>query len=141
MPSVPRRIVVDSGPVIALFNGDDSHHERALDFLRETRAELITTMAVITEAMHVLGDSLPARMNLLEWIETGGLTLGEPELADFKRIKELMEKYADLPMDFTDAVVVTLCERLRTNHIASVDRDFTIYRYMGRTHFINEFFP
>jgi predicted nucleic acid-binding protein len=51
-----------------------------------------------------------------------------------------MEKYADLPMDFTDAVVVALCERLGINHIISVDRDFTIYRYKGRAKFINEFF-
>jgi predicted nucleic acid-binding protein len=42
-------------------------------------------------------------------------------------------------MDFTDAVVVALCERFGIHHVASVDRDFAIFRYKGRTKFINVF--
>jgi predicted nucleic acid-binding protein len=140
MPDAPRKIVVDSGPVIALFDADDAYHPRALEFVRQARARLISTMAVVTEAMYVLEESLPARKNLLAWLQGGGLTLIEPEAGDFERISELIEKYADLPMDFTDAVLVALCERLGINHVASVDRDFTIYRYKGRTKFINVFF-
>jgi predicted nucleic acid-binding protein len=139
MPDAPRKIIVDSGPLIALFDADDHYHRRALEFIRQSRAKLISTMAVITEAMYVLDESLPARRNLLSWIQTGGLTLIEPEAGDFERIMELIEKYADLPMDFADAVVVALCERLATTHIASVDRDFAIYRYKGRTKFVNVF--
>ena len=140
MPDVPRKVVVDSGPLIALFDAGDAHHDSALEFVRQSRAQLLSTMAVVTEAMYVLEDSLQARKNLLSWIQNGGLTLTEPESDDFERIGELIEKYADLPMDFTDAVVVALCERLGTNHVASVDRDFTIYRYKGRTKFVNVFF-
>jgi predicted nucleic acid-binding protein len=139
MPDAPRRIIVDSGPLIALFDADDHYHHRALEFVRHSRARLISTMAVITEAMYVLEDSLPARKNVLAWIQNGGVMLIEPEAGDFERITQLIEKYADLPMDFADAVVVALCERLGTNHIATVDRDFTIYRYQGRSKFVNEF--
>jgi predicted nucleic acid-binding protein len=139
MPVAPRRVVVDSGPIIALFDAGDAYHRHALEFVRESRAKLISTMAVITEGMYVL-DSLKARKNLLAWIQAGGLTLAEPQAGDFERITELIEKYADLPMDFTDAVVVALCERLGIHHVASVDHDFTIYRYKGRTRFINVFF-
>jgi uncharacterized protein len=139
MPAAPRKVVVDTGPLIALFDADDAYHASALEFVRQSRAQLISTMAVVTEAMYVLEESLQARQNLLTWIQSGGLTLTEPEAADFERIKELIEKYADLPMDFTDAVVVALCERLGIHHVASVDRDFAIYRYKGRTKFINVF--
>ena len=137
MPDAPRRVVVDSGPLIALFDASDAHHQRALEFVRQSRVALISTMAVVTEAMYVLEESLPAQKNLLSWIQAGGLVLTEPEASDFDRIITLLEKYADLPMDFTDAVVVALCERLGTRHVASVDRDFAIYRYKGRTAFIN----
>jgi predicted nucleic acid-binding protein len=140
MPDAPRKVVVDSGPIIALFDAGDAFHRRALEFVRLSRARLISTMAVVTEAMYVLEESLPARKNLLAWIQGGGLTLTEPEAGDFERMIELIEKYADLPMDFTDAVVVALCERLGIQHVASVDRDFAIYRYKGRTKFINVFF-
>jgi predicted nucleic acid-binding protein len=139
MPGAPRRIVVDSGPLIALFDAGDVYHGRALEFVRQLRSQLISSTAVITEAMYVLDDSLQAQKNLLSWIQAGGLTLTEPEVADFERITALMEKYADLPMDFTDAVVVTLCERLGINHVASVDQDFTVYRYKGRGRFVNAF--
>jgi uncharacterized protein len=139
MPAAPRKVVVDSGPLIALFDADDAYHAKALEFVRQTRAKLISSMSVVTEAMYVLEESLEARQNLLTWIQSGGLTLTEPGAADFERIKELIEKYADLPMDFTDAVVVGLCERLGIHHVASVDRDFAIYRYKGHTKFINVF--
>jgi hypothetical protein len=134
-----RKVVVDSGPLIALFDAGDAYHDNALEFVRQSRAQLISTMAVVTEAMYVLEESLQAQKNLLAWIRAGGLTLTEPEAGDFERVVALMEKYADLPMDFTDAVVVALCERLGTNHVASVDRDFAVYRYKGRTKFINVF--
>jgi len=139
VPNAPTKVVVDSGPIIALFDAGDAYHLRAMEFVRQSPATLLSSMAVVTEAMYVLGDSPPARKNLLAWIQAGGLMLIEPEAADFERVAGLIEKYADLPMDFTDAVVVALCERLGIHHVASVDRDFAIYRYKGRTKFINVF--
>jgi len=139
MPDKPRGIVVDSGPLIALFDAGDDHHGRALRFVQRTRAKLMSSMAALTEAMYVLDHSLLAQRNLLAWVYKGGLALIEPESTDFERIAELMEKYADLPMDFTDAVVVTLCERLGIHHVASVDHHFAIYRLRGRTKFVNVF--
>jgi predicted nucleic acid-binding protein len=97
-------------------------------------------MSVVTEALYVLDESLQARKNLIAWIQAGGLKLTEPEGEDFGRVLVLLEKYADLPLDFADAVVVALCERLGTNRVASVDRHFTIYRHKGRTGFVNVFF-
>jgi predicted nucleic acid-binding protein len=131
--------VVDSGPIIALFDAGDAYHPRAMEFVRQARAKLITSMAAVTEAMYVLEESLQARKNLLAWIVGGGLALMEAQAGDFERVSELIEKYADLPMDFTDAVLVALCERLGIRHVASVDRDFAIYRYQGRARFINIF--
>lgn len=139
MPDAARKVVVDSGPLIALFDADDAYHRHALDFVRQSRAQLFSTMAVITEAMHVL-ESLPARMDLLAWIQAGAVTFVEPGGADFARISELIEKYADLPMDFTDAVIVALCERLEIQHVATVDRDFEIYRTKRRAKLINVLF-
>jgi hypothetical protein len=138
MAAGPRRIVVDSGPLIALFDASDAHHARALDFVKHARAQLLTSLAAVTEAMYVLDASLP-RKNLLTWIARDGLTLVEPPADDFDRVIQLMEKYADLPMDFTDALLVALCERLEVQHIASVDRDFDLYRYKGRMKFTNVF--
>jgi len=49
--------------------------------------------------------------------------------ADYLRMSELVEKYADLPLGTTDAAVVALAERLGTNEVATLDlRHFTVVR-------------
>ncbi len=57
------------------------------------------------------------------------------ESSDFGRLKELTEKYRDLPMDFADSCLVYLAKKLGLNTIATIDRDFTVYRINGRKKF------
>ncbi len=137
---MPKRVVVDSGPCIALFNRDDEYHEQALQFIRSTSAELLSTMAVVTQVMYVLDFSLQAQKDFLTWLRAGAMTLVEPHGEDFDRVKQLMDKYADLPMDFTDGVLVAVCERLEIRDVASVDKDFSVYRFKSRGRFTNVFF-
>jgi len=135
---VPRRVVIDSGLCIALFDRDDRHHAAALRFTKQFRGELITSRSVVTEVMFMLSFSVEAQLDFLAWIDEGHVRLSEPKR--FERTGELMKKYADRPMDFADGVLVALCEELETKHIATIDDDFTIYRYKGRGKFVNEFF-
>jgi predicted nucleic acid-binding protein len=81
---------------------------------------------------------LPCK-NLPSWVRDGGITLVEPGRSDYDRVIQLMDKYGDLPMDFTDGVVVAASERLGVKHIATVDGDFSTYRLNGRDKFINVF--
>ena len=46
-----------------------------------------------------------------------------------------MVKYRDLPMDFADACLVLLAEKLNINKIAAIDKDFMVYRIKGRKKF------
>ena len=135
-----QKVVVDTGPLVALFDAGDAHHAAALQFVRRSKSQLVSSLAVVTEAMYLLQDDMPCQQDLLAWLHGGGLHFAEPEAEDYQRIGRLMEKYADLPMDFADAVVVTLCERLETNLVATVDQDFTVYRYGRHGRFRNVFF-
>jgi uncharacterized protein len=137
MPSMRNVVVVDAGPLLACFDRDDAHHAQAVAYLGQSRVRLLSTLAVVTEAMHLFRTSLPPKLNLLSWINTGALTLISPEAADFERVAQLLAKYADLPMDFADALTVAVCERLDIPHIATFDSDFEIYRFKGRRRFIN----
>jgi len=48
---------------------------------------------------------------------------------DLGRIHVLMEQYADLPMDFADASLVALGERLRVFRVFTLDRrGFAVFR-------------
>lgn len=88
--------------------------------------------------MFMLGFSVAAQLDFLAWIDEGHVRLLEPKR--YERTGELMKKYADLPMDLADGVLVVPCEELETKHVATIDDDFTIYRDRGRGKFVNEFF-
>ena len=136
MPS----IVVDAGPLIALFDRDDRHHRRAVEFVRDRRARLITNLPVLTEATFLLRFSVEAQRDLLWWAHKS-LEIDQGTSADLPRIITLLEKYRDMPADFADASLVALAERLNVSRIASVDSDFTIYRLSDKRRFENVFLP
>jgi predicted nucleic acid-binding protein len=131
-------IVVDAGPLIALFDRDDRHHRRAVEFVRDRRARLITNLPVLTEATFLLRFSVEAQRDLLWWAHKS-LEIDQGTSADLPRIIILLEKYRDMPADFADASLVALAERLNVSRIASVDSDFTIYRLSDKRRFENVF--
>ncbi len=130
-----KKILVDSGPLIALFDASDKYHHDAVNFIKTNSYPLITTIASITETLHLLDFNRNAQIDFLEWIDRGAVEIHNIEQGDFTRIKELTIKYHDLPMDFADSCLVLLAEKLNLNTIATIDRDFTIYRIQRREKF------
>lgn len=134
-----RSIVVDSGPLIALFDGSDQYHEATVRFLERNRSPLITNLPVITEVVYVLDFSGQAQRDFLSWAQLA-LTIDAHTAEDLPRIRAILEKYADLPADFADASLVALCDRLKVWDVASIDSDFTIYRGHNKRPFSNRLF-
>ena len=130
-----KRIIIDSGPLIALFDASDKYHTKAKKFIKNNTSELITTLASITETLHLLDFNRMAQIDFLEWVSKGAVTIENIERDDLDRIKSLMVKYQDLPMDFADACLVYIGEKFGINEIATIDRDFSIYRLRGRKRF------
>ncbi len=128
MPIVP--VIVDSGPLYALFDKDDQHHALSRQWFAANRRPLITNAAVITEVTHLLGRwcSADHQLIFLEFLSQPGW--GIERLAfDLPRIRSLMDQYRDLPADFTNASLLALAERLRIMDIVSTDiRDFSVYK-------------
>lgn len=122
-------ILVDAGPLIALIHKDDQHHERCVAVLRSLTEPLGTVWPVLTEAMYLLSFSWKAQEALWEMLERGVITLFSLEQEDTSRMRELMKKYKDLPMDLADAALVTVAEREQMRQIFTLDRrDFEVYR-------------
>ncbi len=130
-----KKILIDSGPLIALFDASDKYHTKAREFVRNNNFPLITTIASITETLHLLDFNRNAQIDFLEWISRGGIEIYQIENHDFQRLRELTEKYRDLPMDFADSCLVLLAEKLNLDTVATIDRDFSIYRIKGRKKF------
>ena len=130
-----RKVLIDSGPLIALFDRSDKYHLASLEFIKKNTSKLITTIASITETLHLLDFSRDAQIDFLAWINAGAITIENITSDDFSRIKELTIKYSDLPMDFADACLVLLGEKLNISSIATIDRDFDIYRLKDKKTF------
>jgi uncharacterized protein len=125
-----RSIIVDAGPVIALFRKRDKHHSRVRQFLAANPSRLISTLPVVTEACHFL--NAEGKSALLTWIERGGLTLQPIVVEDFPEIATIVERYADREIDFADATLVWLADLVNTRDVMTIDRqDFQLFRRRG----------
>jgi predicted nucleic acid-binding protein len=122
-------ILGDTGPLVALFDPKDSLHERCSEILRGICEPICVTIPVLTEAFDMLGPESRGSSLLREFIEKGGLSVWFLTRPVLTRAFELMELYADHPMDLADASVVVAAEVLGTRRVFTLDRkDFETYR-------------
>lgn len=128
-------VLVDASALIALLDADNGAHDRCVAALREIHSPLVTVWPALTEAMHLLGDTRNGPEALCEMVEDGLVTLMALDRSDFARIRALMAKYRDLPMDFADAALVRVAERERLTRVLTFDRHFEIYRLPRRMKF------
>jgi predicted nucleic acid-binding protein len=130
-------ILVDSGPLVALFDPQDKQHNRCRGTLKEIREPILTTTPVLTEAFHMLGTASIGSDRLREFVEVSGLSVWFLDRAWLSRAFQLMDLYADHPMDLADASLVAAAEALGTRRVFTIDRnDFETYRVRrGHRHF------
>jgi len=126
------RILIDAGPLIALFDVDDNEHQKVKNFLIKNQFCFISTLAVFTEVSHMLNFSVYAQQDFYEWVMLKGVIISDINQHDIPRIAELTKKYADLPMDFADTTLVITAEKTGIKKIISLDKDFEIYRLPSR---------
>ena len=122
-------ILVDTGPLVALFDPQDAQHGRCREVLQTLQEPLCTTVAVLTEAFHMLAPGSYGADRLREFMRRGGLTVWFMDATSLPRAFALMEQYADHPMDLADASLIVAAEVLHTRKIFTIDRqDFATYR-------------
>ena len=124
--------LIDTGPLVAIINSGDRWHAACLAAITGRRGRLLTTEAVITEALYLLEGSRPAIRACLGMVLDGTLAVQPMSPHRWERALVLMDKYADLPMDYADATLVVLAEDLGMSDILTLDRrDFGVYRIAG----------
>lgn len=125
-------ILVDAGPLVALADRTDLHHAECVKALQRMREPLVTVWPALIEAVYVVQRWPKAQSELLGLVERGALRILPVGREDMPRVRALMEKYRDLPMDLADAVLVRVAERERLRTVFTIDRrDFSIYRPLG----------
>ncbi len=121
--------ILDTGPWIALIDRSESMHELTIDWLQNYSGSLYSTEAVLTEVLYLLNFSIKAQSAALDFVLKSVVELVPSSNTSLKKSKDLMKKYADLPMDYADATIVCLAIDTGINRIVTFDqKDFSIYR-------------
>ena len=129
-------VLVDAGPLVALIDRGDAAHQACVETLQTLHGSLITVWPAFTEAMYLLRGSWRAQSALWSRLETEALDLAPLDESDARRMRELMEKYRELPMDLADAALVRVAERESLTRIFTLDvRHFSLYRGARRRRF------
>ena len=129
-------ILIDTGPIVALFDKDDRHHSLCIEILREIREPLVTTWPVLTECFYLLNFSWEVQDTLWLFIQRGGIEIHPLEKEVLLRCHELMKQYRDLPMDLADVTLVALADVIEISKIFTLEhKDFSIYRFKQKKRF------
>ncbi len=125
-------LLTDSGPLIALLDRSDQHHGWAVEQFSQVSSPLLTCEGAITEATHLLLDAGVPPWGVLELIERNIVAVQFDLESQLDRVLSLMKKYADTPMDFVDACLVSMTEAKRDCKLMTIDSDFRVYRRFER---------
>jgi uncharacterized protein len=124
-----RRVLVDTGPLVAILSRDDEYHQTCVKALREMPGPLFSCWPVITEAAWLLRGSQRVVQRLLQSIDGSFLELLPLAGSEADAIAGIMKRYEDIRPQLADASLVYLAERERIEIVFTLDhRDFSIYR-------------
>ncbi len=124
-------LIVDTGPLVAAADRTDRHHRVCLELLETATGPLVTTAMVVAEVVYLLTREIGphAEPALYDAIIDGALTVEPLTASDWQRVRELVDRYQDMPLGGTDASLIAIAERLDTTRIATLDHaHFTVVR-------------
>ena len=128
--------LLDTGPWVALIDRSEDRHAECVRWLRDFSGRLFSTEAVLTEVLYLLNFSIDGQCAALDFVLESVVEIVASNAESLKRVKSLMRKYADLPMDFVDATLVCLAIDTGIRNIVTFDKtDFSIYGLPGKKRF------
>ncbi|HEY2409568.1 MAG TPA: PIN domain-containing protein [Polyangiaceae bacterium] len=131
-----RRVLLDTGFLVALANALDPDHAACVAIWSETRAQLFSVDGVLVEAAHVLRRERAGPAAAIHIALAAGTELVPVSEQRAERALALMQKYRDVPMDFVDALLVVVAEERNVREVFTLDRrGFGVYRAKGRERF------
>ncbi len=123
-----KRVIIDTGPLVAFLNKPDKYHEWALTQFALQKPPFFTCESVISEVCFLLRNSETGVQNTLSLIERNLIQIPFNFEAEISAVKSLLKKYKDIPMSLADACLVRMSEQISESIIFTMDSDFHVYR-------------
>ena len=124
------RILIDTGPIVALLREKDEHHALCVEELSKHKPPLYTCWSVVTEAAWLLRKDPAALTGLFRAFQGGLLAFLPLDEDAIPWLNNFLQKYSDIQAQLADASLVYLAERESIRTVFTLDhRDFGVYRY------------
>jgi uncharacterized protein len=123
-------VIADTGFIVALTNSNDSRHAEVRPvYIQQQR--ILLPQTVLVEVAYLLGRDagIAIVVAFLRGLPASRFTVVELTDQDIARTAAILEQYADSRVDFVDANVMAIAERLNITTILTIDqRDFRLFR-------------
>jgi predicted nucleic acid-binding protein len=129
---VTKAVIVDTGPLVALFDRRDQWHPWVIETVGTIPAPMFTCEAVLTEACYLLRHAFGSADALLEALDRRAISLRFTLEDELPNVRHLLKRYSNVPMSLADACLVRMSEIIANGEIFTLDRDFGTYRKNGR---------
>ncbi|MFL6194743.1 MAG: type II toxin-antitoxin system VapC family toxin [Thermoanaerobaculia bacterium] len=126
------KILVDTGPLVALIDRRDSFHPWAKEQVAALDPPLYTCEPVLTEACFLLSHLPNGPQAILDFVQQGLVAVELALKDEVAGVKKLLMRYGDVPISLADACMVRLAEVNPNGILWTIDSDFRIYRLNGR---------
>jgi predicted nucleic acid-binding protein len=124
-------LILDTGPLYASLDRSDDDHARCRSLIEEADEPLLIPAPVLVEVEYLSHRSRHpgVLVALLSDIESGAYDVAALAASDYRRVRELCDRYADADIGFVDASVLAIVERLEEQKLVTLDhRHFGILR-------------
>ncbi|NOX61909.1 MAG: PIN domain-containing protein [Chloroflexi bacterium] len=117
-------VIVDTSFIVSLINPAEAAHDACIEVALRFRDAFIVPLTILPEVAYLvesrLGHAL-MRQTIQELLRPSWI-IATPVRADLVRAIALLEQYADAHLDFVDATVIAMAERLRVRQVLTLDR-------------------
>lgn len=117
-------LILDTGPLYASLDRSDADHATCRALIEAATEPLVIPAPVLVEVDYWIQQRLNpgALVALLDDIEAGAYQVANLIGTDYRRVRDLCDRYADADIGFVDAAVLAIVERLGEPKLATLDR-------------------
>jgi len=123
--------LLDTGFLYASLNDIEPRHGAVISIIGGINENIVLPVPAVTETAYLLKRDLGVEKaaEFISSLDGSPLILENPWPGDYSRAAEIMLRYADARVDFVDAIIVAIAERLDITRILTLDqRDFRLIR-------------
>lgn len=116
-------LILDTGPLYASLDRSDADHTACRELIEAADEPLLIPAPVLVEVDYWIHQRLHPGVlaALLDDVVAGAYQVEDLDLGDYRRVRELCDRYADADIGYVDAAVLAVVERLGEDKLATLD--------------------